>query len=50
MPRRLRAEYKETYQEVLHYALSDDDIDRAIYLNENSHSAGYERFMRVRNQ
>ena len=40
MPRRLRDEYRETYQEVYHYAISDDEIDRAIYLDENHHSAG----------
>lgn len=46
MPRRLREEYKETYQEVYHYSITDDEIDKAIYLEENRHSAGYERFMR----
>jgi hypothetical protein len=30
MPRRLRAEYRETYREVFHYGLTDDAIDRAI--------------------
>ena len=46
MPRRLREKYKETYQEIYHYAISDDEIDKAIYLEENRHSAGYERFVR----
>jgi iron complex transport system substrate-binding protein len=46
VPRRLRDEYKETYQEVYHYAISDDEIDRAICLEENRYSAGYERFVR----
>jgi len=46
MPRRLREEYKETYQEVYHYSPSDDEIDKAIYMKENLQSAGYERFMR----
>jgi iron complex transport system substrate-binding protein len=46
MPRRLREEYKETYREVYHYAISDDEIDKAIYLDENRYSAGYKRFMR----
>jgi iron complex transport system substrate-binding protein len=46
MPNRLREEYKETYQDVYHYAVSDDEIDKAIYLEENRHSAGYERFIR----
>jgi iron complex transport system substrate-binding protein len=46
MPSNLRYEYKETYWEVYNYAISDDEIDRAIYLEENRYSAGYERFMR----
>ncbi len=46
MPLSLRDEYKETYQEVYGYAISDDEIDRAIFLQENLASAGYERFMR----
>lgn len=46
MPRRLRDQYKETYREVYHYAISDDEIDKAIYLDENRHSAGYDRFAR----
>jgi iron complex transport system substrate-binding protein len=46
MPRRLREEYKETYREVYHYAISDDEIDKAIYLEENRLSAGYDRFAR----
>jgi iron complex transport system substrate-binding protein len=43
---RLRDEYKQQYWDVYHYAISDDEIDKIIYLNENSHSAGYERFSR----
>ena len=46
MPRRLRDEYKETYREVYRYAISDDEIDKAIYLEENRLSAGYDRFAR----
>lgn len=46
MPRRLRDEYRQTYQEVYHYAISDDEIDKAIYLEENRSSAGYDRFAR----
>ena len=46
MPLRLRDEYKETYQEVYGYAISDDEIDGAIFLEENLASAGYERFTR----
>ena len=46
MPRRVREGYKETYQEVYHYAISDDEIDKAIYLDENRLSAGYDRFLR----
>jgi iron complex transport system substrate-binding protein len=44
MPRRLRDEYRDTYRDVYHYAISDDKIDKAIYMGENRHSAGYERF------
>jgi iron complex transport system substrate-binding protein len=46
MPHKLRDEYKETYREVYHYAISDDEIDKAIYLEENRSSAGYGRFAR----
>ncbi len=46
MPRRLRAEYKETYWGVYHYGVSDDEIDKAINLEENRRSAGYDRFVR----
>lgn len=46
MPRRLREEYKETYWDVYHYHISDDEIDKAIFLDENCRSAGYERFVR----
>jgi iron complex transport system substrate-binding protein len=46
MPRRLRTEYRETYRDVFHYALSEGEIDKAIYLKENLQSAGYERFAR----
>jgi ABC-type Fe3+-hydroxamate transport system substrate-binding protein len=45
MPRRLRNEYRHTYAEIFQYSLSDSDIDKAIYLKENSQSAGYERFV-----
>jgi iron complex transport system substrate-binding protein len=47
MPRRLRDEFKETYQEVYHYRLSNDEIDRTLFLKENSLSAGYGRFARA---
>jgi ABC-type Fe3+-hydroxamate transport system substrate-binding protein len=46
MPRRLRDEFKETYWDVYHYPISDDEIDKAIYWEENRFSAGYERFER----
>ena len=44
MPRRLRDEYRETYQEVYHYAISDDEIE--CHLPDETAPAGYERFMR----
>jgi iron complex transport system substrate-binding protein len=46
MPRRLRQEYRECYRDLYHYKISEDEIDRAIYLPENMRSAGYERFVR----
>jgi iron complex transport system substrate-binding protein len=46
MPRRLRAEYREIYQNVFHYTVSDEEIDKAIYLKENQQSVGYGRFAR----
>ncbi len=46
MPRLFRNEFKSVYQEIYHYDLSDDEIDRNIFLNENRRSAGYERFVR----
>ena len=49
MPCKLRDEYKETYQEVYHYSISDDEIDKAIYLEENRLSSGYNRFVRQKN-
>jgi iron complex transport system substrate-binding protein len=47
MPRRLRNELKETYQEVYRYELSDDEIDRTLFLKENMLSVGYDRFARA---
>jgi iron complex transport system substrate-binding protein len=46
MPHRLREEYKQDYWDVYHYAISDDEIDKAIYLDDNRQSAGYKRFER----
>ena len=41
-----RKEFKAAYREVYHYSLSDDEIDRNIFLGENRFSVGYERFVR----
>jgi iron complex transport system substrate-binding protein len=46
MPHGLREEYKETYRDIYNYAISEDEIDKAIYLDENRNSAGYDRFAR----
>ncbi len=46
MDRSLRQEYRQTYGEVYHYALSEDEIDRALLLEKNKLSAGYDRFAR----
>jgi len=44
MPKELRNAYRSTYRDVFHYALSDDEIDEALFMKENAGSAGYERF------
>jgi iron complex transport system substrate-binding protein len=46
MPQHLRDEYKQDYWDVYHYAISDDEIDKAIYLKDNWQAAGYGRFSR----
>ena len=46
MSHKLREEYRETYQEVYHYAISDDEIDKLLSPEENRHSAGYDLFVR----
>jgi iron complex transport system substrate-binding protein len=46
MPRRARGLYREVYRAVYNFDLSDEEIDNALFLNENSVSAGYERFFR----
>jgi iron complex transport system substrate-binding protein len=46
MTKTFRKEFKAAYQEVYHYSLSDDEIDRNIFLDANRLSAGYDRFMR----
>ncbi len=46
MAHKLRDEFRETYRTVYHYAISDDEIDKAIFLKENISSAGYNRFVR----
>jgi iron complex transport system substrate-binding protein len=45
-PPQLRAKYKQAFLELFQYQLSDDEIDRAIYVKENLQSQGYERFAR----
>jgi iron complex transport system substrate-binding protein len=42
----LRAKYKQTFWELFQYQISDDEIDRAIYVKENLQSLGYGRFTR----
>jgi iron complex transport system substrate-binding protein len=46
MPRRARGLYREVYRAVYNFDLNDEEIDNALFLNENSVSAGYERFFR----
>lgn len=44
MPRGLRDEFREIYKNIYHYDITEEEIDRAIFLRENLGSAGYERF------
>ncbi|HEY3309117.1 MAG TPA: ABC transporter substrate-binding protein [Desulfuromonadaceae bacterium] len=46
LPNKFRDECKETYREVYRYDLSDNEIDKAIFLQENLSSKGYNRFVR----
>jgi iron complex transport system substrate-binding protein len=46
IPGAFRGEFKAAYEEVYRYSLSDDEIDRSIFLKENLASRGYERFAR----
>ena len=39
-----RSLFQETYRAVYRYALSNSEIDDAIYMSANEKSAGYERF------
>jgi ABC-type Fe3+-hydroxamate transport system substrate-binding protein len=47
MPATFRKEFKAAYGEAYHYTLSDDEIDRSIFLDANRLSAGYDRFVRT---
>lgn len=44
LPRMTREAYREAYNQVHHYELSDEEIDRALFFSENKASAGYDRF------
>ncbi len=44
MPHSLRQSFREAYREVYHHDLTDDEIDQALFIKENSASAGYQRF------
>jgi len=44
MPHMTRAAYWQAYAQVYHYDLTDDEIDHALFFEENGASAGYERF------
>jgi len=46
MESRLRAMFREQYQRIYGYALSDDEIDEIIQLRKNIGSAGFQRFAR----
>lgn len=43
-PHRLRGVYREAYRQIYGFNISDEEIDRALFLKENRGSAGYERF------
>jgi iron complex transport system substrate-binding protein len=42
----LREQYRLAYRSIYRYVLSDDEIDAALWLDRNRHSAGYGRFRR----
>lgn len=44
--RTTRQLYRDVYQNIYRYDLSDEEIDQALFLKENIVSAGYERFTR----
>jgi iron complex transport system substrate-binding protein len=44
LPRMTRAAYREIYAQAYHRALTDAEIDAALYVRANRDSAGYERF------
>jgi iron complex transport system substrate-binding protein len=48
MPRKLRRDLRETYQDVYAHELSDAEIDRLINLDANLSSAFYSRFEAAR--
>ena len=50
MPHRLRGVYRAAYRDNYGYCLADDEIDQTLFLKENSHSAGYQRFSREQEQ
>ncbi len=49
-PSNLRTLFKDTYARFYGVDLAADQIDAALFLNENRYSAGYERFGRSRNE
>jgi iron complex transport system substrate-binding protein len=46
MSKEMREAYWSTYVELLHYPITEDEIDRLLFTTENGVSAGYERFAR----
>ncbi len=43
----LREVYRQEYRDIYDYALSENEIDAALHLQQNRQSAGYERFERA---
>jgi iron complex transport system substrate-binding protein len=45
-PKSFRSKFAATYREFYGYEISDAEIDKTIWLNENSSSSGFDRFAR----
>lgn len=46
LPPTVRAAYRDAYSQAYHHDLTDEEIDTILYVDANSGSAGYEKFLR----